>query len=118
VGALPLETVLSSIVESCSHRFTVLITGETGTGKELIARAILRVRNVLQRVYYRQLRRSSLFAHRLGIVCHEKGAFTGASQQRRGRFELAHSGTIFLDEIGSFPGNSELHCSSAPGAPI
>jgi PAS domain S-box-containing protein len=105
VGSSPvLRAVLSSVVKVAPTDSTVLISGETGTGKELIARAI----------HKRSRRSDSAF---ISVNCaaippsliaselfgHEKGAFTGAVQQRRGRFELAHSGTIFLDEIGEIP---------------
>jgi len=110
VGSSPvLKTVLASIVKVAPTDSTVLITGETGTGKELIARAI----------HKRSRRSGHAF---IGVNCaaipssliaselfgHEKGAFTGALQQRRGRFELAHSGTIFLDEIGDLPAETQI----------
>src|SRR6266404_2307314 len=101
VGTSPaLQTVLSSISKVAPPDCTVLITGETGTGKELVARAIHRRSNRSSRAFVsvncaaipRDLISSELFGH-------EKGAFTGATQRRLGRFELADGGTIFLDEV-------------------
>lgn len=85
---------------------TVLVSGETGTGKELVARAIHAHSNRKNKPLIKvncsaipeNLMESELFGH-------EKGAFTGATHQRKGRFLLAHSGTIFLDEIGDLPMN-------------
>src|SRR5262245_37183941 len=96
-----LQKVLSSIDKVAPTDSTVLVTGETGTGKELIAHAIHRRSPRSGRALVKvncaalpaELIASELFGH-------EKGAFTGALQQRIGRFETAHSGTIFLDEIG------------------
>src|SRR2546427_990652 len=102
VGTSPaLQTVLSRISKVAPTNSTVLITGETGTGKELVARAIHRRSNRASRAFVsvnctaipRDLIASELFGH-------EKGAFTGALQRRVGRFELAEGGTIFLDEVG------------------
>src|SRR6202035_819561 len=88
---------------------TVLITGETGTGKELIARAVDQRSQRFVRAFVsvncaaipRDLIASELFGH-------EKGAFTGATQRRLGRFELAEGGTIFLDEIGELPAQTQI----------
>jgi formate hydrogenlyase transcriptional activator len=102
VGTSPaLQTVLAHICKVAPSDSTVLITGETGTGKELVARAIHRRSNRASHPFVsvncaaipRDLIPSELFGH-------EKGAFTGATQRRLGRFELADGGTIFLDEVG------------------
>jgi formate hydrogenlyase transcriptional activator len=105
VGSSPaLKTVLSSIVKVAPTDSTVLITGETGTGKELIARALhkgsQRAGQPFITVNCASIPSSLIASELFG---HEKGAFTGALQRRQGRFELAHSGTIFLDEIGELP---------------
>jgi PAS domain S-box-containing protein len=110
VGAsAALKSVLSHVSMVAPTDSTVLITGETGTGKELIARAIHKHSRRADRAFVSlncaatppSLIASELFGH-------EKGAFTGAVQQRRGRFELAHSGTIFLDEIGEVPMDTQI----------
>jgi PAS domain S-box-containing protein len=102
VGASPaLTAVLSRVSKVAATDSTVLITGETGTGKELVARAIHKQSRRSSRAFVavncaaipRELIASELFGH-------EKGAFTGATQRRLGRFELADGGTIFLDEVG------------------
>ena len=105
VGSSPaLKTVLSSVVKVAPTDSTVLITGETGTGKELIARAVhkrsQRASQPFITVNCASIPASLIASELFG---HEKGAFTGALQRRQGRFELAHSGTIFLDEIGELP---------------
>jgi PAS domain S-box-containing protein len=110
VGSSPtLKTVLSSIVKVAATDSTVLITGETGTGKELIARAIhkgsQRAGQAFISVNCAAIPASLIASELFG---HEKGAFTGALQRRQGRFELAHSGTIFLDEIGELPPETQI----------
>ena len=96
--------VLRSIDMVALTDSTVLILGETGTGKELVARAIhknsKRQSGPFVRVNFAALPESLLESELFG---HEHGAFTGATQQRTGRFELADGGTIFLDEIGEMP---------------
>jgi PAS domain S-box-containing protein len=110
VGASPaLQSVLSSIVKVAPTDSTVLITGETGTGKELIARAIhkhsQRSGQAFISVNCASIPSSLIASELFG---HEKGAFTGAVQRRQGRFELAHSGTIFLDEVGELPAETQI----------
>src|SRR5882724_2035843 len=110
VGASPaLQRVLSSIVKVAPTDSTVLITGETGTGKELIARAIhkhsQRSGQAFISVNCASIPPSLIASELFG---HEKGAFTGAVQRRQGRFELAHSGTIFLDEVGELPAETQI----------
>jgi formate hydrogenlyase transcriptional activator len=96
-----MRTVLSNVDKVAPTDATVLITGETGTGKELIAREIhrrsLRAHGPLICVHAASFSPSLIASELFG---HERGAFTGALQRRIGRFELAANGTIFLDEIG------------------
>jgi formate hydrogenlyase transcriptional activator len=105
----PLRKVLSQVSKVAPTDSTVLILGQTGTGKELIARAI----------HKRSRRAGRSF---IGVNCgaipasliaselfgHEKGAFTGATQRRLGRFEAANGGTIFLDEVGDLPPDIQI----------
>ena len=103
-GSQALKAALSSVEQVAASDSTVLILGETGTGKELIARALHSISRRKDRPLVKvncatlpaNLVESELFGH-------ERGAFTGATERRIGRFELANHGTIFLDEIG------ELH---------
>jgi transcriptional regulator with GAF, ATPase, and Fis domain len=110
VGASPpLRTVLSHVSKVAPMDSTVLITGETGTGKELIARAIHKRSKRSARAFVSvncAAIPSSLIASEL--FGHEKGAFTGAVQRRQGRFELAEGGTIFLDEVGELPAETQV----------
>ena len=110
VGGSPaLTAVLSQVSKVAGSDSTVLVTGETGTGKELVARAIHRRSRRALRGFVavncaaipRELIASELFGH-------EKGAFTGALQRRLGRFELADGGTIFLDEVGELAPDTQV----------
>jgi len=104
-----LRNTLAQVAKVASADSTVLITGETGTGKELVARAIHKRSHRSARAFVgvncagipRDLIASELFGH-------EKGAFTGATQQRLGRFELAGGGTLFLDEVGELPAETQI----------
>ncbi len=105
VGSSPvLKDVLMRVRQVANTRATVLILGETGTGKELIARAIHessdRQSRPLVKVNCATLPATLIESELFG---HEKGAFTGATTSKAGRFELADKGTIFLDEIGEMP---------------
>lgn len=102
IGQSPgLEEVLDTIRQVAPSRANVMIQGETGTGKELVARAIHRLsprtKSPLITVHCAALPTNLLESELFG---HEKGAFTGATERRQGRFELADGGSIFLDEIG------------------
>src|SRR5258707_949133 len=104
-----LRKVLRQIAKLACSDSTVLILGETGTGKELIARSIHKRSNRSDRAFIgvncaaipQSLIASELFGH-------EKGAFTGATQRRLGRFESANGGTIFLDEVGDLPAEIQV----------
>jgi len=103
-SSAPLQEVISHITRVAPTDSTVLIVGETGTGKELIARAIhkrsQRSAAAFIRVNCAAIPQSLIASELFG---HEKGAFTGALQRRIGRFESANGGTIFLDEVGELP---------------
>lgn len=105
LGQAPaMQDVFRAIGRLSQSQVTVLVTGESGSGKELVARALHRHSPVAQGPFVaintaaipKDLLESELFGH-------ERGAFTGAQTQRRGRFEQAHGGTLFLDEIGDMP---------------
>ncbi len=99
-----LQRMLNKVEQVAPTDITVLIQGETGTGKELVARAVHELSDRKQKPLVKincaalpaELIESELFGH-------EKGAFTGATQRRVGKFELAHQSTIFLDEVGELP---------------
>jgi formate hydrogenlyase transcriptional activator len=103
------RAVLGQVGKVAPTDSTVLITGETGTGKELLARAIHRGSSRSSRAFVTvncaaippSLIASELFGH-------ERGAFTGALQRRHGKFELADGGTIFLDEVGELPADTQM----------
>jgi formate hydrogenlyase transcriptional activator len=105
----PMRQVLRQVAKVAPSDSTVLILGETGTGKELIARALHRRSNRSTKPFVRvncgaipqSLIASELFGH-------EKGAFTGALQRRLGRFESADGGTLFLDEVGDLPPETQI----------
>jgi transcriptional regulator with GAF, ATPase, and Fis domain len=109
IGQSPaLQAVLDDVRKVAATDASVLITGETGTGKELIARAIhsssRRKEKPLVKVNCAALPSGLVESELFG---HEKGAFTGALARRLGRFELAQGGTIFLDEIGELPADTQ-----------
>ena len=100
--SLPMQEVFQRILEAASEDISVLITGETGTGKDMVASAIhkkSRLRNGPYIVVNTGAISSELIATEL--FGHEKGAFTGAVESTKGRFEEAHGGTLFLDEIST-----------------
>ena len=102
--SVALESVLAEVGVVAQTDSTVLVLGETGTGKELIARAVHKISSRRGRPFVKlncaaipfDLLESEMFGH-------EKGAFTGAVSQKIGRFEMADTGTLFLDEIGDIP---------------
>ena len=100
-GSAPMQDVFAQVHQVAPARTTVLLRGESGTGKEVIARALHnlspRKNEAFVCVNCAALTESLLESELFG---HEKGSFTGAQNQRKGRFEMAHGGTLFLDEIG------------------
>jgi two-component system NtrC family response regulator len=104
-----MEEPLNMVARAAPSRATVLIRGESGTGKELVARAIHEASPRRDKPFIavncaalnKQLIESELFGH-------EKGAFTGATEQRQGRFEQAHGGTLFIDEVAEIPAEVQV----------
>jgi DNA-binding NtrC family response regulator len=104
-----MEDPLNMVARAAPSRATVLIRGESGTGKELVARAIHEASPRRDKPFIAvncaalniQLIESELFGH-------EKGAFTGATEQRQGRFEQAHGGTLFIDEVAEIPAEVQV----------
>ena len=105
----PMQAVFRAIAKVAPTDASVIIYGESGTGKELVARALhknsLRNDRPFIRVNCGALAEGVLESELFG---HEKGAFTGALRRKPGRFELAHTGSIFLDEIGDLPANTQI----------
>jgi formate hydrogenlyase transcriptional activator len=109
-GSSPaMKAVRLAMLQVAATDSTVLLLGETGTGKELVARGIHQLSprrdHLLVTVNCAALAPGVLASELFG---HEQGAYTGASQRRLGRFELAHHGTIFLDEIGELPADMQV----------
>ncbi len=108
-GSAAMQEVFDTIRQVAPSRATVLIQGESGTGKELVAHAIHNLSNRSKATFVPvhcmalspQILESELFGH-------EKGAFTGATERRIGRFEQAHNGTLFLDEIGEIDASTQI----------
>jgi formate hydrogenlyase transcriptional activator len=104
----PIHRVIAQVLRVAPSDATVLITGESGTGKELIARAIhkrsSRSRSTFTRMNCAATPPSLIAAELFG---YEKGAFTGANQRHAGRFEVANHGTMFLDEVGDMPNETQ-----------
>jgi formate hydrogenlyase transcriptional activator len=105
----PLRRVVTQVKKVATADSTVLITGETGTGKELIARAIHK-RSPRSSKAFVSVNCAAIPAALIGseLFGHERGAFTGATQRRLGRFELAEGGTLFLDEVGDLPAETQV----------
>lgn len=108
-GSAAMESVLSMAARAAQSRATILLRGESGTGKEVLARAIhhasLRKDKPFVAVNVAAVPENLVESEFFG---HEKGAFTGADRQRKGRFEMAGSGTLFIDEIGDIPLSTQV----------
>ena len=105
----PMQAVFDTIRQVAPSRATVLVQGESGTGKELVAHALHRLsprgQNPFVAVHCAALSDALLESELFG---HERGAFTGATEMRKGRFELADGGTLFLDEIGEIESSTQV----------
>jgi len=105
----PMKQVYELVTQVARSNATVLLRGETGTGKEMIANSIhynsLRSKGPLVKINCAALPDTLIESELFG---HEKGAFTGADRQKKGRFEMAEGGTLFLDEIGDLPPQSQI----------
>jgi formate hydrogenlyase transcriptional activator len=105
----PMQTLRKQVSRIAGSDATVLIVGETGTGKELVAQALHRQsgrsKRPLIRVNCAAIPQSLIASELFG---HEKGAFTGATQRREGKFEAANGGTLFLDEVGDLPMETQV----------
>src|SRR5262249_1938057 len=103
-----IEMILAQISKVAATNATILIRGESGAGKELVARAIhlASPRKVGPFVCLNCAALPETLLER-ELFGHEKGAFTGATERKIGKYEAAHSGTIFLDEIGEMPANAQ-----------
>src|SRR5690349_6033091 len=103
-GSGPIKKLVEQIARAAKSSASVLVTGERGTGKELVARAIHqlspRAKGPLEKLNCAALPSELIESELFG---HEAGAFTGATKQRRGKFERANGGTLFLDEVGDMP---------------
>jgi DNA-binding NtrC family response regulator len=103
--SLAMQEVMKLVRKVARSRVTVLVTGESGTGKEMVASAIEAAANPERKAPYIRLNCAAVPENLIEseLFGHEKGAFTGASERRVGRFELADGGTLLLDEIGEIP---------------
>jgi DNA-binding NtrC family response regulator len=108
-SSAPMQEVFDTIRQVAPARVTVLVEGESGTGKELVARAIHqlspRAKGPFVPIHCAALSKTLLESELFG---HEKGAYTGATERRQGRFELADGGTLFLDEIGEIDASMQV----------